>query len=224
MSEFIKKEEEIKIAIKIKKKYNCHIILKDIPPYSLYCAADIGKILNLHNIRAKISKYSTNYKILLKVNTNRGKQGMSFLTFIGLLKVISKSRKPEVLNFANEIGMYVNYVVFTCIEVDTIKCIMETFKREKMETQYVVLTYKIDLYFIDYNLAIECNEDRHNLKRYLKNNEIREDKIKNALNCVFIKYNPYEKNFNIFKLINQIYAYIMNEKTFNKIHFNFFLY
>ena len=38
---------------------------------------------------------------------------------------------------------------------------MDTFERENMQTQYSVLSYKIDLYFHDYRLAIEIDEKGH---------------------------------------------------------------
>ena len=38
---------------------------------------------------------------------------------------------------------------------------METFEGENMETQYSVLTYRVDLYFHDYKLAIEVDEKGH---------------------------------------------------------------
>ena len=38
---------------------------------------------------------------------------------------------------------------------------METFEGENMEAQYSVLNYGVDLYFYDYELAIEIDERRH---------------------------------------------------------------
>jgi very-short-patch-repair endonuclease len=39
---------------------------------------------------------------------------------------------------------------------------MKVFNGEKMITQYKVIGYRIDLYFLDYKLAIECDENSHN--------------------------------------------------------------
>ena len=39
--------------------------------------------------------------------------------------------------------------------------IMSSFEGENMQTQYNVLGYKIDLYFHDYKLAIEIDENGH---------------------------------------------------------------
>ena len=38
---------------------------------------------------------------------------------------------------------------------------MSSFEGENMQTQYNVLSYMIDLYFHDYNLAIEINKSGH---------------------------------------------------------------
>ena len=39
--------------------------------------------------------------------------------------------------------------------------ILETFSREEIFRQYSVLNYKIDLYFVKYNLAVEIDENGH---------------------------------------------------------------
>ena len=47
------------------------------------------------------------------------------------------------------------------------------------------------------------------------NNEIKRQKaLENKLNCVFIRINPNEKDFNIFKEINKIHGHI--KKSFKK--------
>ena len=65
----------------------------------------------------------------------------------------------------------------------------------------------IDLYFHKYNLAIEVDElghaDRNN------NNEIeRQRTLERELNCVFIRINPDEPDFNILREINKIHRHI----------------
>ena len=39
--------------------------------------------------------------------------------------------------------------------------IISSFERENMQTQYKVLGYRIDLYFHEYKLAIEIDENEH---------------------------------------------------------------
>ena len=84
---------------------------------------------------------------------------------------------------------------------------MDTFKRENMQTQYIVLGYKIDLYFHDYRLAIEIDEKGH--KDRNTNDEIQRQKtLEKKLNCKFIRINPHEKKINTNKPKNEIFIHI----------------
>ena len=83
---------------------------------------------------------------------------------------------------------------------------MDAFEGENMQTQYRVLNYKIDLYFLDYKLAIEVNEKGHEDRRI--DYEIKRQKaIEKEVSCEFIRINPDEKFFNVFKVINEIYRH-----------------
>ena len=46
-------------------------------------------------------------------------------------------------------------------EQSVVTKIMSSFEGENMQTQYNVLSYRIDLYFHDYKLAIEIDENGH---------------------------------------------------------------
>ena len=75
------------------------------------------------------------------------------------------------------------------------------------KTQYSVLGYRIDLYCHEYKLAIEVDELGHTNRNI--NNEIERQKaLEKELNCIFIRINPDEKDFNIFKEINKIHKHI----------------
>ena len=86
-----------------------------------------------------------------------------------------------------------------------------------MQTQYIVIDYKIDLYFHKHKLAIEVDELGH-ADRNMNNEIERQKTLEKELNCVFIRINPDEKDFNIFKEINKIYRHItqLKKKTKNK--------
>ena len=97
--------------------------------------------------------------------------------------------------------------------LDMINSIKNTFEGENIQTQYSVLGYRIDLYFHEYKLAIEVDELGHTNRNI--NNEIERQKaLEKELNCVFIRINPDEKDFNTFKEINKIHRHIKN--TFKK--------
>ena len=75
---------------------------------------------------------------------------------------------------------------------------MDAFEGENVQTQYSVLGYRIDLYFHDYKLAEEVDEKGHEIRQKALEKELSE----------FIRINPDEKDFNIFKTINEIHRYI----------------
>ena len=76
-----------------------------------------------------------------------------------------------------------------------------------MQTHSNVLSYRIDLYFHDYKLAIQIDEDEHNAKNI--DQEIQRQKaIVKELCCQFIRINPNDKCFNIFEFINKINRHI----------------
>ena len=76
-----------------------------------------------------------------------------------------------------------------------------------MQTQYTVIDYRIDLYFHKHKLSIEVDELGH-ADRNLYNEIERQKALERELNCVFIRINPDEKDFNILKAINEIYRHI----------------
>ena len=76
-----------------------------------------------------------------------------------------------------------------------------------MQTQYTVLGLKIDLYFHEYNLAIEVDELGHN-DRNITYEIQRQQALEKELNCVFIIINPDAVDFNIFKEIKKIHRHI----------------
>ena len=92
-------------------------------------------------------------------------------------------------------------------EQTIINSIKAAFEGEYIQTQYSVLGYRIDLYFHEYKLAIEVDELGH-ADRNINNEIERQKALEKELNCVFIRINPDEKDFNIFKEINKIHRHI----------------
>ena len=76
-----------------------------------------------------------------------------------------------------------------------------------MIDQYNVDGYRIDLYFPEYKLAIECDEFDHN-DRDVKYEVKRQMHIENKLDCDFIKHNPDADDFDSFHLLNRIYKHL----------------
>ena len=74
-----------------------------------------------------------------------------------------------------------------------------------MQTQYSILGYRIDLYFHKHKLEVD---ELGHADRNLSNKIERQKALEKELDCVFIRINPDEKNFNIFEEINKIHRHI----------------
>ncbi len=104
-----------------------------------------------------------------------------------------------------ELQIYTKY--FISIESDISKCILTTFHGHIMVHQYRIEEFKIDLYFPEYKLAIECDEHNHVSYKNNKDSE-RQLIITQKLGCKFIRFNPNKKDFNVFILLNDIHMHI----------------
>ena len=98
-------------------------------------------------------------------------------------------------------------------EQTIINSIKDTSEGENIQTQYSVLGCRIDLYFHEYSLATEVDELGHT-NRNINNETERQKALEKELNFIFIRINPDEKDFNIFKEINKIHRHI--KKSFKK--------
>ena len=95
-----------------------------------------------------------------------------------------------------------------------LESIKDAFEGENIQIQYSVLGYKIDFYLHEYQLAVEADELVHS-NRNIDYEIQRQKAIEKKLGCVFIRINPDEENFNIFKAINEIHRHI--EKSIKNI-------
>jgi len=207
------KELELEISKIIKENYECDIIINETSPYTYYSITDIEKIIGLKNIRQNITNIEEKYKKKFIRKTNGGNQNKLFVTYDGLLKLIIKSRKIKCIDFAKKIKLDIKTKYYTAIETDIIKCIMTTFESLHIKDQYSIDTYFVDLYFIEYNLIIECDENHHNRTINKENDIIRQEYISKKIDgCKFIRFNPYSKNFNLYKLLNNIFLHITSYK------------
>ena len=120
------------------------------------------------------------------------------------------------IKFRSKLG-FNQYDITLTKEQSVLKSVMDAFEGENLQNQYSALGYRIDLYFHDYKLSIEVdekgNEDRHT------DHEIKRQKaLEKEIGCEFIRINPDEKYFNIFKTINEIHRQIkkLTEKSTKK--------
>ena len=128
----------------------------------------------------------------------------------GLKQLLIKSRMISSTDIAKRMNIDVSNHKYECKESEALGAIMKTFKGEKMRTQYKVLDYRIDLYFPDYDLCIECDENGHD-DRDEEYEKTRQRRITKKLTCQWLRFNPDSKDFNIFDLMNQIFIIIKSK-------------
>ena len=81
--------------------------------------------------------------------------------------------------------------------------ILSSFEGENMQTQNNVLSYRIDLYFHDYKLAIESDENGHS-DRNIDYEIKRQNVIEQELGCKFIRIDLDKEDFDIFRTVCEI--------------------
>ena len=64
------------------------------------------------------------------------------------------------------------------------------FKKENIRLHHKALNYYIDLYFIEYKLAVEIDGKGHLGRKEGEEKQERENKIKETLGCEFVRINP----------------------------------
>ena len=83
----------------------------------------------------------------------------------------------------------------------------EVLSLENMQTQYNVLSYRIDLCFHDYKLAVEIDENGHSDRNI--NYEIKRQKaIEQELGCKFNRIDSGKEDLDIFRGIDEIFTHI----------------
>ncbi len=135
-----------------------------------------------------------------------------FINEDGFKYWLCNSRSPNSVNIAKALNINLLECKSLSKETSTSSKIIKAFKGEKMIYQYTVFQCRIDLYFSDYNLAIECDENDHK-DRDEEYEKKRRDKITKKIGCKWIRYDPDGKDFDIFDVINEIYTIIKNHST-----------
>ena len=168
----------------------------------------IEEQLGLKNISSITNKYNKEYKkCRYKIIDEPNKQPhRRFLRNDLALKIIMNCRTDESCTFKRNLGFRLHDVINTK-EQTVINSIKDAFEGEDMQTQYIVIGYRIDLYFHKYKLAIEVDKLGHS-DRNIDYEIQRQRASEIELNCVFIRIDPDAADFNIFREINKIHRHI----------------
>lgn len=190
------------------KNAGYNINIQGTPENPLFQANQIGELLDISTIRSSIRNFSNDSIVFHTVQTTGGNQSTSFFTLKGLQRVVANSRKSKALAFAHLLGVDVLPCKVSTFEAATLCQIINAFQGEEMFEQFAIDSFRIDLYFPKFKLAIECDENGHD-KNIVKD-LLRQQQIEDKLNCRFIRYQPHIEGFCIFKVINQIYRHIQD--------------
>lgn len=172
------------------------------------CAKLLGYTKPLNAIDRHCKKDgSIFYKVKDRLNRIQNKKFINknnLLLLINKSELLSTSEKESLINtlIMNEKV----HIVTSRDEVEFYKK-LESFLKPfniKIEKQYSVLNYRIDIYLDKYNLAIEYDENDH--KYYSVENELkREQEIIDELGCSFIRLSDLNSDeYNLGVVMNKI--------------------
>ena len=120
------------------------------------------------------------------------------------IKIFRKSSR-RFLEFKKKLGLDPNLV--TCDEQDTISALQVALEGEIILTQYCIENKRLDAYFSEYKLGIELDEFNHEGRNV--NYEKSRPFMKQNHGITIIRTNPDTADFDMKRLINQIYQHII---------------
>ena len=181
---------------------------------------DIGEKLDFKNIFELVDKeikgkFETNYftEQQIKKYKRHGSEFIAGIKFMDAHECITipaimhcRVSTPKSIEFRSKLG-FNQYDITLTKEQSVLKSVMHAFEGENMQTQYSVLGYRIDLYFHENKLAIKVDGKGHE-DRNIDHEIKRQKALEKELSCEFIRINPDEEDFNIFKAINEIHRHI----------------
>ena len=183
---------------------------------------NLDELLYLSNSKCAITKHlKKNYKenihyIIEKNNFKNtlkygGQNQMVFMlteSTCDLLKNSYNLRNRYIVDVSDQVKC-VN--IGMCIENQTIGFIEKAYNAIlNVKRQYIFGKYRVDLYFIDYNLVIECDENNHTDRDPIQE-KVREDYIISLGNKI-IRYNPNISSFDLSNVLSEINAILFSVK------------
>jgi len=181
---------------------------------------NLDELLDIASKKTNITKHlQKNYKenvhymmqTITENETKKGWGGQNKKTFLltevafELLKNSYNMRNRYIVNVSDTVTC-VN--IGMCIENQTIGFIENSFKGViECRRQYPIGSYRIDLYFPEYHLAVECDEYNH-ADRDPEYEKIREEYIL-AQGNQLIRYNPNAPQFDLSNVLRDIHKIIM---------------
>ena len=150
------------------------------------------------------------YSSFIEANTgaNSNYQNTRYINTKGVRTLIAKSKTIESIAYAAKLGVDTCHFKMETAEMATIEYLTTVFEGEQMEQQFSVGRFKIDLYFTDYKIAVECDEYHHKDRDAQMELE-RQEFITKQLGCRWVRFNPHHKTFSMAKVANSVFRAIM---------------
>jgi len=177
-----------------------------------------NKKCNLTRYLKKNYKENVHYIVkkggLTNTNKRLGYAGLNKITYMltesafELFKNTYNLRNKYIVNLSDTVKQ-VN--IGMCLENQTIGFIENVYSNMlNVKRQYKIGKYRADLYFIDYKLVIECDENGHADRDYEQERK-REEYILSLGNKI-IRYNPNESSFDLSNVLREITAVLFSSK------------
>ena len=178
-------------------------------PYWVLC--DVALILNGKTKRGVAVARSIPKRFVRKIDvlTAGGKQGLLAANLQGMLWYASRTRTgpKEILKI---IGRHRSTSLMSnWKETEVVDILFPAFSAFSPVRQFTCEGYKIDLYLEGPRIAIECDEHAH-AHRGKQAEQKREETIRSALSCTFIRFNPDHPEFSVGCLIDSVIRRILD--------------
>ena len=182
---------------------DCKIEYFEISGKKWLKALDVGKILHLSNYRVAVKNHCDNSMILKqKCPTTSGNQVLLLVNEEGVFNLINKTNilslkeKGEFLHFLDKNNILnFKFILPTRKEIEFFDILKDFLLPLEVELfwQYKILNFKVDCFLKKFNLIIEYDEKHH--KKFANEDRIREDLIKENIECSFLRLNSEKSHY-----------------------------
>lgn len=138
------------------------------------------------------------------------------ITRDGAIEILIKTKKrltPDIEHILKKFNITTTNKKCLSKEQQCLSVITDVFKTEKFEDQYNVGTYRLDLYFTEYRIVVECDENGHTDRRQCDEKErmVYVNKELKINDSYWIRFNPDEYGFDASRVIGKIHV-LMKDK------------
>jgi len=189
--------------------------------FEYFVGLQITSLIGYSNVTQALSNVSKQNKLEFRDYPGVKKPKLDpksiLITRDGAIELLIKTRKrisQDILHLFKEFGIDTTNRKCLTKEQQTLSAIANTFKTEKIEDQFKVGKYYLDMYFPEYKIVVECDENGHADRKPYKERE-RMDYVNKEFDINdthWMRYNPDEHDFDLSKVIGRIYNRIILAK------------